>query len=374
MATISKRNIQDAPYTHQVVQLPAYYGNNKSSEKIVFTRGLWANTTGDLFTFYTSSTQNTASKEYYYQIWSSSSLSCNDDSIFSIAYGNMKGSGSLNSGGEVSDTPSRAIYSQYRLICLDPNQTTFTHKDSNSTEIEHFYVINFNRTKLGDKIDPGNFQISLAELNGGAYANSVYTGSNVAVSSSNKIISLIDDSSDANDSLGYGGIPYNVRALVSGTIDGGIYNPSAPHYYGLVYPDLGTIIIDAKSLNASASFNTVTGSNIAGDNTMKLFKSISGSAVLGEGFTARAVDIIEQTYYFVRVDNSEFNYSNNPTYKNNANEGKINQSSFQFEPVTYVTSIGLYDDDGNLLAVAKLSKPIQKSLTSELSITVKLEY
>lgn len=348
------------------------------TEKIIFTRGLWSDETGELLTFYTSSTQNVASKQYYYQVWSSASSACDDQSVFSVTYGNINGSGSLNSGGESSDTPTRAIYSQYRLLCLDPNETTFKHRDNSTSVINHFYAINFDRIKLGDKLDPGNFELSIVQLNGNAYANNFYTGSNVAVSSSNTVITLIDDSADATDTLGYGGIPSNVRALVSGTIDGGIYNPTNPHYYGLVYPDLGTIIVDANSLNLSASFNTVTGSNIDGDNAMKLFKSISGSSVLGNGFTARAVDIKEQDYYFVRVYNGDFNYSNNPTYTGNstliAQSGKLSNSKFQYEPITYITSIGLYNDKNELLAIAKMSKPIQKSFSSELSITVKLEY
>lgn len=349
------------------------------TEKVIFTRGLWSDATGELLTFYTSSTQNSSSKEYYYQVWLSSSSACNDQSVFSIAYGHISGSGSLNSGGESSDTPSRAIYSQYRLICLDPNETTFKHKDSSSTRIEHFYAINFDRVKLGDKLDPGNFEISIAELSGSDVPNNQHTGSRVVVSGSNpKILSLIDDSSDATDTMGYGGIPSNVRALVSGTIDGGIYNPSSPQYYGLVYPDLGTIILDASVLNISASFNTVTGSNIAGDNAMKLFKSVSGSAVKGSGFTARSVDIKEQDYYFVRVYNQDFNYSNNPTYISKSTDlaqgGKLSNTKFQYEPVTYITSVGLFNDKNELLAIAKMSKPIQKSFSGELSITVKLEY
>ena len=349
------------------------------TEKIIFTRGLWAEETGELLTFFTSSTQNTSSKKYYYQVWSSASSACDDQSVFSVAYGHISGSGSLNSGGESSDTPTRAIYSQYRLLCLDPNETTFTHRDASSTEIDDFYVINFDRIKVGDKLDPGNFELSIAKLNGGAHANNVHTGSNVTIHSSNTVISLIDDSSDATDTLGFGGIPSNVRALVSGTINGGIYNSSSPHYYGLVFPDLGTIIIDAQMLNASASFNTVTGSNIAGDNAMKLFKSISGSALIsGSGFTARAVDIKEQDFYFVRVYNNDFNYSNNPTYVSSSTDltqtGKLANTSFQYEPVSYITSIGLYNDQRELLAVAKLSQPLQKSYTGELSITVKLEY
>jgi hypothetical protein len=157
-------------------------------------------------------------------------------------------------------------------------------------------------------------------------------------------------------------------------LDDGIYNPSNPHYYGLVYSDIGTILISANSLNQSSSFNTVTGSNVAGDNSYKLFTAISGAAVTGNGFTARAVDIKHQDFYFVRISNNEFNYSTNPTYYTGS-DGFLNNSQFTLEPITYITSIGLYDKvGGDLLAVAKLSKPLQKSFHSELSITVKLEY
>lgn len=352
-------------------------------ERIIYTRGLWDSGTGELMTFYTSSTQNTASKQYYYEVWGSSSLGCSDAAEFSITYGHISGSGSLSAGGEVNDTPSRAIYSQYRLLCLDPSENSFVLQDGST--VSDFYAVNFNRSKVGDKLDPGNFEISIAELNGGAYTGSFYTGSNVAVSSSNKIISLIDDSGDATDSMGYGGIPSPVRNLVSGTIANGIYNPSSPHYYGLVYADMGIIVISAKSLNASASFNTVTGSNIAGDNSMKLFKSISGSAAIGTGagFTARAVEVKDQDFYFIRVYNGNYNYTTNPTYISGSYNDKgvpdpsgalISNTMFANEPVTYVTTIGLYNDDKELLAIAKLSKPIKKSFNSELSITVKLEY
>lgn len=355
------------------VQKPVNTDGNISTipERIVYTRGLWSNSSGELTAFYTSSAQTTSSKEYYYDVWNSASLDCGDSQMFSVTWGHRFGSGSLSQGGEAGDTPSRAIYSQYRLMCLDPGTASFAL--ANGTVLDQIYIVNFNRDRVGDKLDPGNFELAIAELTGSAYANNVFTGSNVVVSSSNKIITLIDDSADATDSLGYGGIPSPVRNLVSGSIANGIYSPSSPVYYGLVYADMGTIIISGQMLNESASFNTVTGSNLNGDNSMKLFKSISGSGVIGTGFTARAVDIKEQDFYFVRVENSFMNYSNNPTYVSGS-DGFLSNSRFQNEPVTYITSIGLYDDFGNLLAIAKSSQPIKKSFNSELSITVKLEY
>jgi hypothetical protein len=340
-------------------------------ERVIHTRGLWSDSSGELINFFTSSMQNSTSKTYYYEIWSKPSVDCDVEDMFSIAYGNINGSGSVSAGGDINDTPSRAIYSQYKLKCLERGETFVLGDNS---QMNHFYVVNFNRDRMGDKLDPGNFQLNLKGLNGASFANNVFTGSNVLASGSGPLISLIDDSGDKDDSLGYGGIPSPVRNLVSGTIEHGIHNPSAPHYYGLVYSDTGAILISADVLNTKCFFNTVTGSNLNGDNAYKLFTSISGASSLNSsGFVARAVEVKEQDYYFVRVDHGLMNYSTNPTFISGS-DSFLSNKRFRNEPVTYVTSIGLYDDIGNLLAIAKMNKPIQKSFNSELSVTIKLEY
>lgn len=331
-------------------------------ERVIYTRGLWSNSSGELTTFYTSSTQNSSSKQYYYEVWSSASLTCGDGKMFSVAYGHIAGSGSLSQGGDAGDTPSRAIYSQYKLTSLDPGVTRFELADG--TALDDIYVVNLNRDKVGDKLDPGNFELPIAVLDGASPASVAGTG----------VITLIDDSGDSSDSLGYGGVPSPVRNLVSGSIANGIYNPSAPVYYGLVYADTGTIIISADMLDASASFGTVVTSNTNGDNALRLFTAISGaSATHSVPFTARAVDVKEQDFYFVRVENGICNYTNNPTYVSGS-DGFLANSRFENEPTSYITSIGLYNDFGELLAVAKMSQPIKKNFNSELSITVKLEY
>ena len=343
-------------------------------------RGLWAAGTAELLTFFTSSEQNSTSKEYYYEIWGSASLACDDERMFSVSYGHISGSGSLNDGGESNDTPSRAIYSQYKLLCLDGDEGGFQLSGSTET-LDDFYVININRDKFGDKLDPGNFEINIAELSGSGKANNVHTGSNVQAKLNGTLITLIDDSGDESDLIESVSNTSYVRNLVSGSLQNGAYSPSSKHYYGKVYPSRGVIVISAKSLNLSASFNTVSGSDINGDNSYKLFTAISGAASLKtEGFTARAIDIKHSSYYYCRVSNSQSNYSSNPTYiyQTGREKGKIKNARFIDNPTTYITSVGLYgpDLDGNqsLLAIAKLSKPIKKSSTSELSITIKLEY
>ena len=341
------------------------------NQQTTVTTGLFTGNAASLTTLFTSSLQSTSSKQYYYSVYNDTTSIA--ESQFAVAYGNRLGSGS-SAQGTLNDSTSRAIYSQYRLLLLNPGDTTFTF--ANSTNSDQIYAINFDRARIKEKLNSGNWQFNLAELNGGAYTNNTFTGSNVTVSSSNKVISLIDDSSTVtNTTLGNSGRIYNI---VSGSITNGVYKQSGvPVYYGLAYPDMGILILNGTTLNASASFNSVTGSNVAGDNAMKLFKSISGSVALPGGSTnapqARNEQNVTSTHYFVRMKNAEYNFSNNPTFTTGS-VGEFKQPTFISDPKVYATTVGLYNDRQELLAVAKLSQPIQKSFNSEVLIKCKIDY
>jgi hypothetical protein len=188
---------------------------------------------------------------------------------------------------------------------------------------------------------------------------------------------LIDDSSLTSATIGDSGKIYNI---VSGSINGGVHNPTAPIYYGLAYPDYGTLILDGKMLDQQLNFQTNTGSSSEGNNHFALFHSVSGSALQTNpatldpyGFLARNSEKITSTHYFVRVKNAEYNFSNNPSYVTGS-VGQISQTTFVGDPKTYITTVGLYNDSQELLAVAKLSKPLLKSFQREALIRVKLDY
>ena len=339
------------------------------NQQTTVTTGLFTGNAASLTTLFTSSLQSTSSKQYYYSVYNDTTSIA--ESQFAVAYGNRLGSGS-SAQGTLNDSTSRAIYSQYRLLLLNPGDTTFTF--ANSTNSDQIYAINFDRARIKEKLNSGNWQFNLAELNGGTYTNNTFTGSNVTVSSSNKVISLIDDSSTVtNTTLGNSGRIYNI---VSGSITNGVYKQSGvPVYYGLAYPDMGILILNGTMLNASASFNSVTGSNVAGDNAIKLFKSISGSVVIAAANApqARNEQNVTSTHYFVRMKNAEYNFSNNPTFTTGS-VGEFKQPTFISDPKVYATTVGLYNDRQELLAVAKLSQPIQKSFNSEVLIKCKIDY
>ena len=81
---------------------------------------------------------------------------------------------------------------------------------------------------------------------------------------------------------------------------------------------------------------------------------------------------ISSQFYFVRAKNKDFNYSTNASYID-AN-GNLNFTSMIDNPVSYITTVGLYNDANELLAVAKMSQPITKDFTKEALIKVKLDY
>ena len=100
---------------------------------------------------------------------------------------------------------------------------------------------------------------------------------------------------------------------------------------------------------------------------------------LADGFRNRFHDLdlnntieLNSAIYFCRVNHNEFNYSSNPTYLSGSKLVIKNQSTDL--PVTYITTIGLYSPDNELMAVAKLSEPIRKDPNTELTLRVRLDY
>ena len=352
------------------------------------TRGLFTGNTGSLVTMFTSSLLTAGQKTYYQEICSVGDPGLTNDGVseLSIAYGHFAGSGSVDLTGNLNnDTPTRGIYSQYAQLLLPPADRKFTFDGTDSDSI---YVLNFNRSKFRERIDAGNFELTLARLSGSigadAVANNEHTGSNVKLSGGSEYIQIVDDSSANDPTVGQFGPIYN---LVSGTLDNTtqgqvIHNESDPVHYGLLYPHLGIAVLNAEKLDVDISsgglnFNSVTGSQIQGDNAMKLFTSLSSSndltpANFNGGIQARSMERVKATYYFVRARNAEYNYSNNKSFVTGS--GELAYSTFADNPQVYITTVGMYNTNLELLAVAKLSQPILKNFTREALIKVKLNY
>jgi len=344
-----------------------------ANQKEVVTAPLWSDEIATLDSFYTNSLQTNDQKQYYYEIFQTGSSLTNAQPQFSVAYGHKLGSGSYSGSNGLSTYPSKAIYAQYKQLLLDPGQTVFTFKGGVTSN--QIYVVNINRARFKERIDPGNVQLNLAELNGDSYANNAFSGSVVGINASDKVIQLIDDSGDTGETVTSVVNSSRVYNIVSGTIDNGVYSGDTTGY-GLFYPEKGVMVLNADVLDISCSFNSVTSSNKNGDNAYKLFTSISGSSVINSAsynFQGRSSETLTSTHYFVRAKAPEYNFSNNPSFAT-ASTGNLSQPDFVGNPRTYITMVGLYNEKQELLAVAKVSQPLLKSFNKELVIKCKLDY
>ena len=77
--------------------------------------------------------------------------------------------------------------------------------------------------------------------------------------------------------------------------------------------------------------------------------------------------------YFCRMKSGHMNFSNNPTFVSGS-LNELRHTSMKGNPTTFITSVQLYNQGGDLVAVGNLSTPLKKSFTSEATIKVKLTY
>lgn len=336
------------------------------------TTGMWSGDTGSLSTIFTSSVQVANSGEFYYDLYNlNPTISDSAEVQFSVAYGHVSGGGSPPlSSLNTSTLPTQVTYTQYRNILLGKDVERFTFGQIESNDI---YVINMQRSRLRQAIDPGNWQLGL---------------------SGSKGLSTFIDDSGLSTAVQGNLVANNVYNIRSGTIDDGFATGNST-VYGLVFPDYGVIILHPAAISSSVGFtgsNSIpnaktaypalnqpyapyTGSAITTYQYQHegLVRSISGSMTAGKAFVARSAETITSTNYFVRLRNTQYNYSNNPTYFTGSNPQNVLEP-FRVKPITYVTTIGLYNDANELLAVAKLSRPVQKSTDKEALIRVRLDY
>ena len=338
----------------------------------IVTSGIWSGDTGslDVKANYTSSAQvASTSGRYYLDVYNQLTSSGTSEVQFSIAYGDVLGYGAPTiTQNDDSTVPTKATYNQFKNVLLDPADNYFsvyTGSTAGGHNMKSFYVININRARYKERLDPGNISIDL--------------------SGSVRSITLIDDSGGTDENVTTAGRVYN---LVSGSLNIGsaltasIANYSAPQNgqgYGLFYPDMGIILLNPIALasacdpNLAAATNSIQSiyhqNNGNKSGSIALLMAISG----GADFQVRRTENVSTSHYFVRANNREFNFSNNPTFVSGS-VGAFAQPLFERDPHVYITSVGLYDDANELLAVAKTSKPIEKSFDKEIAIKVKLDF
>jgi len=254
------------------------------------------------------------------------------------------------------------------------------------TKIDEAYFINFTRLLAKDEIKKGSFSLTLGVNNGRAYTGyeDVFT----------QTITITDKSGSTgykvNSPAGEYGILFATGSKTGEqdvvdetglvTVDRGYAK------VGLIYYQAGIAVISSSVfgslLSSSVSMSAV---DATVPNKPYLSASVNGnfisSSISGncnnlrhriQNISFNNTTELNSTVYFCRADNTDFNYSSNPTYLSSSKMVVKNNS--QDVPISYVTSVGMYSADNELLAVAKLSEPLKKDPTTEFTVRVRLDY
>lgn len=316
------------------------------------TKGLFRCTGEKLSTFHTGSLTEKQQK-YYLTVFNERQYTDESYHQFDITYCHISGSGSSHIEGEVDLYPAKAMYKKYMLECFGHTNGKFPFK--NGKNGDYFYAIQLDRNQYKEKLDAGNFELALCELS---------SSGTQTHSTSTRFFTLIDESKDSKQEVVTNEGIQEYYYVTSGSIRDGVYNEVSDDAWGIVFPKMGLIILDGVILDQSCSFSTITGS-IDGQNSKRLFLSISGAAVPtayrpSSSFFARSFETFLTETYFCRADFNEFNNSTNYTYTSGS-DGYLKYDYFAKEPQSYITTVGLYNKQKELLAVGKLRNPIRKN-------------
>ena len=322
------------------------------------TAPAWSTNAQTLTAFFTASANLTSS--YYLDVYNTTYNASNAAVQFSIAYGNIYGSGSAPLNILVpQNTPSRITFGQYRNLIYGDATANVNFGSGNTSSLD-LIAIPIDRNRYKGNLFPGTFNLVLSSSYALQLTNNYNDVSTVTYLDCGRAYDIISGSN---------GTAVN-SPLLSGAPAKGYTNSGS---YGLFLPDIGLIVLNPKALSASPANVglgiTFTSSTTLGSyNNMLMYNAIA----TGSSFTLNSEETISSDYVFVRVKNAEYNYTSNPSMIDVS--GSLIYPNFVNSPQTYMTTVGLYNTNNELLAVAKMSKPLVKDFTKEALVRVKLDW
>ena len=310
---------------------------------------------------YTTSSLSATQKSYYYNV------QYNSKDHFGVSYGHIGGSGSAEQSTTTEGT-TKAIYKQFYNY-TEPSATNLrdgAQFSIASTNTPDAYFITAERLQMKDRLNPGTWTITLSGSTTAGVADS---------------LSLTDDSKTV-DALTPGSPFGEVYSIVSGSAGTKVGSTT----YGKFYPDAGLMVLSANKVSSSlpgddgfiqsGSSHTGGGTglapdtrvNTAADNAWKIARAMELGSV-----TMRSEEKQYIYDYFCRAKVSEFNLSQNITFWSGS-DYTIRHSDMVTNPQTYISEVGLYDNQSNLIAVGRLSSALNKNFSSEAIVKVRLTY
>ena len=301
-------------------------------------------------------------------------LSSSANHIFDLTAGYASGS-ALSGATNVQNAKKINIYNEMAQVLVgfdESGQVRYFDEDGDltgGTKLKEAYFVNLTRLIAKDEIKKGSFSLKLG-------VNQAFGDA-----SDTKVVTITDYSGangfKVNSPAGEYGILYaSGSASVMKNQDS-----NGQYQCGLLYYQAGIAVLSASLFNDATNGlllqSCVMLAGLSGSSTTLL----TGSAITGacDAIRHRFINLsfnntteINSTIYFCRANHNEFNYSSNPTYLSASR--LVVKNNAQDLPVSFITSVGLYSPDNELLAVGKLSEPLRKDPANELTVRVRLDY
>ena len=300
--------------------------------------------------------------------------------IFDITTGYSSDSAQFITTNELH-TKKANIYNQMAqvLVGYDSSGNVKKFEQTSSTQIDDAYFVNFSRLLMKDEIKKGTFKIELGVSGSATYDT---TGANFA-----HIVKLYDKegtTAGRSDSPA-GEYGYLYASSSEGT---SILTTNDDQICGLIYYQAGVAVVSSSVFLNDSTGGILTASAFGGvlPKVVVANHDVTGSFIsssiqnMATGLRNRIYNIefsntteLHSSIYHCRANHSEFNFSTNPTYLSGS-EIRVKGGEQSTPPHSYITTVGLYSADNELLAVAKLSEPIKKAPDTELNLRVRLDY
>ena len=344
-------------------------GEDTIRDTIKVTKGFFTGDTGTIAgSALTTASLSSGQNEYYHNLQYSS------EDQFSVSYGHKGGSGSNDTIGQ-----TKAIYKQFASMLLPDSDVEGGFAVNDVSQSDMYFIV-AERARMKDRINRKNWTIQLSgsdvTLSAGHSAGSA--------GGSGSLISLTDNSVNTASVATPAGPRYDVISGSNGTQAANEFKR-----FGYFYPRLGIWALSQQQLSSSlpgtrgyidsgspvltdsvgVGFARDESTDGTADNAGKLVNSI----VLGGSLTMRNEEDQTSVAYFCRAKARDYNFSNNPTFASGS-DSVFRIPSFEGNPQTFITTVGLFNSNNMLIAVGRLSSPVHKNYQTEATIKVNLTY
>jgi len=284
-------------------------------------------------------------------------LSSSANHIFDLTVGYSSNSAVSGSVSAVQESKKINMYNQFAQVLLgytgSNNVVREFERDltlDGSGKMLNTFMINFSRLITKDQIKKGSFSLIVGT---GSWANP---------------FGFTETLTDASASA---------TAGTTNTLGGdyGVLYNAGNTTRGIVFYQAGIAIL------ATGSWDSVTDFNSASAGTSSVTQTLASASISGscDALRHRIKNIsfnntteINSSIYFCRVPHNKYNYTSNPTYLSSSQI--VVKSIGTDTPISYITTIGLYSSNNELLAIAKLSEPLRKDPSNEITLRVRLDY